>query len=743
MIKKLIFITILFFFTSNAFSQIINEVKIEGNNRISKETIFIYGEIELNKDYSEDTLDKIIKNLYSTNFFEDISVKIKNNILEIKLKEYPVINKLIFIGEKKKTLIDQIKKVISSKEKNSFIKSSVIKDIEIIKKLYSSIGYNFAKAEVKINEIANDKVDMLIEINRGERTKISKINFIGNENVSTRRLTDVIASQEDKFWKIISKNTNLSENLVNLDVRLITNYYKSVGFYDVKVSSNLAKINFSGEAQLVYSIDEGKRYTINKISTNVDSVFDKKLFFPLRKSYDDLVGSYYSPFKVKKLLDELDELINRNSLQFVEHNVQETIEGDTINIILNVFEGEKTLVERINITGNNVTNENVIRGELILDEGDPLTNINLEKSISKIKSRNIFTDVKYEINDGSKDNLKIIDINVEEKPTGEISAGAGIGTNGGSFAFNIRENNWLGEGKNVAFEIEVDQETLEGTFSFTDPNYDFLGNSLSYSLSSQSNDKPDQGYENSIISANISTAFEQYKNIFASLGLGFSYDDLRTDSSASSSLKKQAGTFSEVSANYGFAFDDRDRTFMPTSGSILRFNQSLPFYADKSYIDNTLSISAYKTLSENFVGATKFYITAIEGLDNDDVRLSKRKGLSSRRLRGFERNKVGPVDSGDHVGGNYASSLNFETNLPNLLPENTKTDVSLFLDFANVWGVDYDSSLDDGSKIRSSTGAIFNWISPVGPLTFTFSQNLAKAETDKTESFTFNLGTSF
>ena len=200
MIKKLIFITILFFFTSNAFSQIINEVKIEGNNRISKETIFIYGEIELNKDYSEDTLDKIIKNLYSTNFFEDISVKIKNNILEIKLKEYPVINKLIFIGEKKKTLIDQIKKVISSKEKNSFIKSSVIKDIEIIKKLYSSIGYNFAKAEVKINEIANDKVDMLIEINRGERTKISKINFIGNENVSTRRLTDVIASQEDKFW---------------------------------------------------------------------------------------------------------------------------------------------------------------------------------------------------------------------------------------------------------------------------------------------------------------------------------------------------------------------------------------------------------------------------------------------------------------------------------------------------------------------------------------------------------------
>ena len=152
MIKKLIFITILFFFTSNAFSQMINEVKVEGNNRISKETIFIYGEIELNKDYSEDELDKILKNLYSTNFFEDISIKINNNILEIKLKEYPVINKLIFTGEKK-TLIDQIKKVISSKEKNSFIKSSVVKDVEIIKNFTLQLDIILQKLKLRLMKL--------------------------------------------------------------------------------------------------------------------------------------------------------------------------------------------------------------------------------------------------------------------------------------------------------------------------------------------------------------------------------------------------------------------------------------------------------------------------------------------------------------------------------------------------------------------------------------------------------------
>ena len=142
-----------------------------------------------------------------------------------------------------------------------------------------------------------------------------------------------------------------------------------------------------------------------------------------------------------------------------------------------------------------------------LDEGDPFTNLSLEKSISNIKSRNIFRDVKYKISEGSAKNLKTIEITVEEKPTGEVSAGAGIGTDGGSFAFNVKENNYLGEGKNVGFNIEVDQDSLKGTLNYTDPNYDFLGNALSYYLTSSSNDKPEQGYENTIVSAGINTSF--------------------------------------------------------------------------------------------------------------------------------------------------------------------------------------------------------------------------------------------
>ena len=743
MLKIITLITLFILNLTILKADVVNDLVISGNKRVSDETIKIYGEIDISKDITENELDKILKNLYSTNFFEDVKVQIKNNKLEIVLKEYPVINQLILIGEESNKYKELIKKTIRLKEKKSFIKSFLAKDLETIKKLYSSLGYNFSKVEAKIKTNESDNLDLIIEINRGGKTKISSINFVGNKVIKAKRLREIIASEENKFWKFISRNTILSENLISLDRRLLINYYKSIGFYDIKINSNIAEIKKDGNADLIYTIQEGNRYTINKISTNVDSVFDKKLFFPLNESYERYVGTFYSPFKIKKLLDELDELIVKNNLQFVEHNVQEILESDSINIVFNVFEGEKTLVERINITGNDITNEDVIRGELVLDEGDPFTKINLDKSIAEIKERNIFKDVNYEILDGSEKNLKIINLNVEEKPTGEISAGAGVGTNGGTIAMTVKENNWLGQGKNVVFEIELDEESLAGTLSYKDPNYDFLGNSINYSISSERNDKPDQGYENSIISASLGTSFEQYRDIFAFLGLSASYDDLRTQGTASSALKKQAGTFSELSGTYSFTYDGRNRAFKPTSGSVVSFGQSFPFYADKNFIGNDLRFSTYKTISEDVIGATKFYLSTVNAIGSDDVRLSKRRSLSSKRLRGFERNKVGPVDGSDHVGGNYAAALNFETNLPNLLPDGMNTDVGLFLDFGNVWGVDYDSSIAGSNKIRSSTGIMASWTSPLGPMTFTLSQNLSKADTDKTESFNFQLGTTF
>ena len=744
-IKRIL--VVIFVLQFNFFSlkaEIVNKIDIKGNSRVSDETVRVYGNILTEgSNYTKNNLDQILKDLYSTNFFKEINIEIKDNTLFIELTEYPVINRLIISGEKSNKFKDEIKKIISLKEKDSFIESFLSKDINIIKNLYSSLGYNFSNINPKIRKIDDRSLDLVFEIERGDITKISKISFSGEKKLRDKRLRDIVASQEDKFWKVISRNTKFSENLVNLDKRLLTNYYKSLGYYDVSIQSTSAELLDSSYIELNYTINAGERYIVDKISTKIDPVYDKKIFLPLEKVYKKVSGDYYSPFKIKKILEELDNLIERNSLQFAEHKVEEILEDGKISLIFDVKEGEKFLVERINILGNSITKEEVIRSEMDLDEGDPFTQLNLDKSISNLKSRKIFRTVDSSVSNGSSSDLKIIDIRVVEQPTGEISAGAGVGTEGGSFAFLVKENNWLGEGKQVAFDFEINAESVKGEFSYINPNYDLLGNSIRYNLTNVTNDKPDQGYENKLVSIGVGTGFEQYKDVFTNLSLNATYDDLRTTGSASDSLKKQAGEYSELAASYGISYDRRNRKFMPTDGSIVSFNQSLPIYADKPFVGNTFQLSSYHSFNENFVGAGKFYLDTINGLDDEDVRISKRRSLSSKRLRGFERGKVGPVDGNDHVGGNYAAAINFEANLPNLLPDSSNAEVGFFLDFANVWEVDYDDSIDDSNELRSSLGSSLNWISPIGPLSFVLATNLSKASTDKTQSFSFNLGTSF
>ena len=398
------------FFSSKA--EIVENIKISGNERISEETIKVYGDFKLKQDLNEQDLNNILKNLFSTNFFEDIKINLKNNTLFVEVKEYPVINQIIIFGETSKRIRDQLKEIISIKENKAFIQSNVLRDVALIKKLYSSVGYNNSKVEIKTKNIDKNNLDLLIEINKGQESRIKSITFIGDKKIRDGRLRNIIASEEDKFWKIISNNSKFSEDLINLDVRLLRNYYKSIGYYDVEINSNSATVNNDGKVDLTYTINAGKKFKITKISLNVDPVFDKDKFFSLNKIFKKYIGTFYSPFSIKDLLEDLDELIENQNLQFTSHNVEEIVNDEIsgIEIKFNIFESEKTNIEKINIVGNNVTNEDVIRGELLLDEGDPFSQLGLDKSIAKIKSRNIFNSVKSKVENGSTESLKIIEI---------------------------------------------------------------------------------------------------------------------------------------------------------------------------------------------------------------------------------------------------------------------------------------------------------------------------------------------
>ncbi len=742
---KLIF-TVLVFFTimvNSAFSEIIKSFEVIGNERITKETIKVYSDIKIGSDYQADDINEIVKTLYSTEFFENINAKFENNKLTLIVKEYPIINQIVIQGEKTEKFKKEIIKLIKSKQRGSYIKNNILKDEIRIKNIYKSLGFNFAEVNSKIKTYTENRVDLIFEINRGEKVRISKINFIGDKKIRERRLRDVIVSEEDKFWKFITRNTVLNEENIRLDKRLLKNYYKSIGYYDVQIISN--SVELEDDKNLVvlnYNIDAGNRYRISKISTNIDPSIDKKAFINLSTQYEKIIGDYYSPFKIKETLEFLDRLIDENDLQFIQHSVKESIDGSNINITINIFENEKIFVERINVSGNTITNENVIRSEFLLDEGDPFNNLKLKNTISELKARNIFGKVDFKVSDGSEKDTKIIDIIVEEKPTGEISAGAGLGSDGSSLMFSLKENNFLGRGVRLNTFASIDQDSFKGAFEVLNPNYNNSGNLVKFGISSTTNDKPDSGYENSLIGLSAGTTFEQFRDIYLSAGFNLSSDKLTVLDNASENLKKQKGTFTDLAVSYGLTFDKRDRSFMPTSGTFSSFQQSLPIIGDAKTIKNTYQLSSYYTLSEEVIGAIKFYAQNINGV-SEDVRLSKRLNLPSNRLRGFETNKVGPQDGSDYIGGNYAAAINFEASLPKLLPESTNTDINVFLDLANLWGVDYDSSLGKSNVLRSSIGVSGNWLSPIGPLSLTFAKDLKKAETDKTNSFKFQLGTSF
>jgi len=335
-----------------------------------------------------------------------------------------------------------------------------------------------------------------------------------------------------------------------------------------------------------------------------------------------------------------------------------------------------------------------------------------------------------------------MEIKVEEKPTGEIGAGAGVGTEGTSFSFSIKENNYLGKGLSVDASLNMTESSVRGGVSMQDPNFRNSGNLVWGGLTNTKTDRPDSGYENTLTQFDLGTKFEHLAKLYVSPNISLAFDELKTASEASASMKKQAGNFTELTFGYGIEKDNRDRPFMPTSGSLVSFHQGLPLYSDQASIFNSIYYTKYHLFTENVIGALKFYAANVIAVE-DDVRLSKRLHIPSRRLRGFESHKIGPKDGVDYVGGNYATALNFEAALPNLLPESTQTDIGIFMDMGNLWSVDYDSSINNSSGIRSSMGISSNVYTPIGPLSFVFALPITKESTDTTQTFKFQIGTSF
>jgi outer membrane protein insertion porin family len=722
-----------------------SDIKIIGNKSISKETIFNYIDSK-NDVLSTGDINSFQKKLFETNFFSKIEVKISGNEVFFYLNENPLVEYLIITGlEKKDGIKKAIEKILSLKENAIFSESLLNNDTKAIYEILSSSGYFKSNVKYKVNQIENNKVNIFLDINLNQQFFVNNIFFIGDKKFSTSTLKSAISTTQDSWFNFWSSTTIPSVDRINYDTSLLKKFYLSKGYYDVQIANASIDIVGKNHVNVTFAISSGSRYIFEKILINnkTASLKEKDLLF-LNISSKSIEKKDYNPASINNLVKKYkDYFISNNMAVNVDYSVKK-LNFDKLAVLFEIEEvSEKRFINNIVVKGNDLTEERVVRNNIFFSEGDVLSPFNIAKSKDSLQALDIFKNVSIETAEATNKNNVDIGISIEEKPTGEISAGAGYGTQGAVISFALKEKNLLGKGLTANIDMNLGTERVLGKISLTDPDFTDNGNSLRGGFFVSKFSYDNAGYENKLIGSEIATSYEAFKDVRLETGLSADMDSITSQPSASDLVKSQKGDYLSTKLFYNVYNDKRNRKYQPTSGYTTGFGQSFAtFVSDIPHISNSIFGSFYSELAEDFVGTIKYRIKSINSIGDKDVKLSDRIFLSDSELRGFAFRGVGPKVGGEFIGGNYSYSTNFSTTVPNGIPDSWGARTNIFFDVANVWGTDFSAAIDS-NKIRSSTGVGLEWISPLGPLTFSYAIPISKDSTDSIENFKFQLGGTF
>ena len=738
-------ILFLLILTSYSFANI-KEVKIFGNKRVSSNTI----EALVDKKNTQiDTfyINNLTRKIYNTEFFSNVKISYDNNILNISVEENPIIN-FFYINGITGDDLDAVNKIVSLKENNIFSVSKLKKDLEDVKDLFKSSGYYFAVVEPEVIKIDDNQINLILNINKKDISKIKNIYFIGEKYFSSGQLLDIISSAEDNWWSFFS-NSSLNEDRVEYDKKLLKSFYKSKSFYDVQIESVFANLDNKNNFTLTYSINSGKKYKFGNVEIKTEgSIFKESNISDIKNISEKIIkGKMYSTPAILTIEKQINTYLEDKKYANIEIDIEEIKKTDEkIDLILKLNSLKKTLIGKINIYGNSITEEKVVRDNLIISEGDILNISKIKKSIDNIDSKNFFKKTEYKISDSDlQKNSKDLNLYVKEQPTGSLSAGIGYGSSGGLLEGSINERNFLGKGIDLNFTGRFATEKVSGVFSYIDPNFMNSEKELANYFFSESDDYSNAGYKSKRIGDRLGTRYEIFEDIYLRPFGILQFDKLETNSNASSLLRSRDGNFTTTTLGFNLAADFRNSKNLPTSGSFSFFDQSYAtLISDIPTIQTSVGSTFYQELiNEKFIGSAKLKLSNVTAFDNKDIKLSDRLFASASDLRGFESRGVGPIDSGSHVGGNYLAVVNLKSTFPNPIPDILRPKSYLFYDIGNVWGVDYSDVISESSNLRTSTGIALDVVTPIGPLSFTYSIPLSKASTDKEQRFFFNIGSSF
>ncbi len=718
--------------------------KILGNKRISDQTIISIIDFKKNKKYEIEDLNNFQKKLYNTNYFSKVSLKIVKNTIQIFVEENPIIDFFYINGVVNKKREEFFYENLSLGQNKIYSEALLKKDLENIKENYQDAGFFDVEVNTNISKISGNALNLVINVNRKEKYKINRIFFIGNKKYKSSTLSDIISSSEDGWWKFLSSSSLVNKKRINFDKNLLKRFYLNNGYYDVQITSS--DINFIGTnlADITFSINSGERYFFSKseIKDDAKNLNDENIK-DLKKIISSKLKGNYSQKKIDNINNLINEYLRNKKIEFVTFfNKINKIDINKLDVEFKFVKKPRKFVNLINISGNTITEEKVIRRNLLFSEGDSFLDYKIIKSLDRVKSLRIFKDVKFSTVDLGNEKVDL-NISVEEKPTGSVSAGIGVGSSGSTVSSTIVEKNLFGKGITLDGNVSLGTEKVSGNVGLSLPDFMNSGNTFNYNIFAISTDFTNAGYESKKIGNSISTRYNVYEDVTLTTGVGADRDSINTNSSASDLYKSREGDYLTFKGFYRISNDKRDSGFQPSKGYRVGFGQGLALPgSDITYIENNLNGAVYHSISSDYILSLKSGFNTINSIGDEDIKLSDRKFLRQSKLRGFESYGVGPKDGTDHIGGNYSAYASLSSTIPNPIPDSWNAKSIIFLDTGNVWGVDFNDNLDS-NKLRSAAGISLEWVSPLGPLSITLSESISKADGDLEESFSFQIGSNF
>ncbi|WP_339659163.1 outer membrane protein assembly factor BamA [uncultured Thalassospira sp.] len=738
---------------AHAQSGLIRDIEVEGNNRIETATVNAYLTVAPGDSYDIQKINSSLKALFSTGLFADVSFSFNQGILRVNVVENPIINRIAFEGNQRLD-DDTLSAELQLRPRVVYTRTKVQADVQRILELYRRSGRFAATVEPKVIQLDQNRVDLAFEIDEGDATGIRKINFVGNKAFDDGELSDVIRTTESAWWKILTADDNYDPDRVTFDRELLRRFYLSAGYADFQVLSSVAELTPDrSDFFVTYTVSEGQRYQFGEINvvSQIDKI-DPETLLPLIEIES---GEWYNANLVDDAVDALTDSVGDQGYAFIDirPNVQRNRETGTIDITFNISEGPKVYVERINVVGNVRTLDEVIRREFRLVEGDAFSSSKMQRSKQRIENLNFFKSVDVKTLPGASPDQTVIEVDVEEKSTGEFSIGAGYGTDNGAFGqLGIRERNLLGKGQDLRLNFTLGSTDQQIDLSFTEPYFLDREIAAGFDVYRREEDNQDESsYDEEQTGGRLRAGFRYSEELSHSFRYSLesnSYSNINR-SSASRLLLAEETEFVESAIGHTLTYDERDSSISPTEGYFARLSNDLAGVGgDEQYLRSRVEGGYYYPIDREheWVLSTRGSTGYIFGFD-DDTRISQRFSVGGSNLRGFESAGVGPRDiaTGDALGSKLYYTGTVQLDFPLGLPSEFALTGRVFSDFGSGQDVDgaRPGEIYDTGTLRSSVGFGVGWESPFGPIGVDISQAVTKEDHDKEEMFRLNFGTRF